>query len=91
MRNIIWIGLIVIALILGLVIGYTMNSTPTQSKNNYKSFIIDMGKSFSVSTSDCSQEYETRYGYKFGDCEISSAGIGERFFDRVECACWQEN
>ena len=89
MKQIIWISLIVITLILGLVIGYTLNSSPTPIKNNYKSFIIDMGKSFSVSTSDCSQEYEKQYGYKFGDCEISSASIGERFFDRVECFCWQ--
>ncbi len=90
MKQIIWISFIIIALILGLVIGYTMNSTPAQSQKNLRSFNIDTGKSFSVSTSDCSNEYEKQYGYKFGDCKISSAHIGERFFDKIECLCWQE-
>ncbi|MBS3075405.1 hypothetical protein J4429_03005 [Candidatus Pacearchaeota archaeon] len=49
-----------------------------------------MSNSVYVSTSDCSKEYENRFGLISGDCEISSASIGERFFDRVECFCWQE-
>jgi hypothetical protein len=90
MRKIIWIGLIVTSLILGLIIGYTMNSTPAQSQENYKSFIIEFEKNvIYASTSDCSNEYERLYGYKFGDCKISSAHVGERFIDRVDCSCWQ--
>ena len=92
MKQIIWISLIVIVLILGLVIGYSFNSSSTQTQKNLKSFNINIdNNAVYVSTSDCSQEYENKYGYKFGDCEIDSVHVGERFIDRVDCSCWQES
>lgn len=84
------IGLIVTALIVGLVIGYTIHSPPTQTKTNQKSFVIDVESNKILATSsDCIEEYKRQYGYSFGECEMDYVHVGSRFIDRIDCSCWR--
>jgi len=89
------VGLVIIILILGMFIGATFFSrTTTQAKQNFKSFVVDVSndKMVSVYTSDCIDEYQERYGYRNGECEITSASTqaGNSFIQDYGCSCWRE-
>ena len=96
MKQIIWIGLIVIALIVGLFFGSIMlNKTQIENKYNHQSFVVDATneKMVSVSTSDCIEEYERRYSYNcFEDCELTRAStqVGNSMLREYGCSCWCE-
>jgi len=89
------VGLIVIILILGIFIGATFFSrTTTQAKQNAESFVVDVfnDKMVSVYTSDCIEEYQNRYGYRNGECQITSASTqaGNSLLREYGCRCWIE-
>jgi len=96
MNKIILVGLIVIALIIGLFIGSIMlNRTQIADKYNHESFVVDATnkRMVSVYTSDCIEEYERRYSFNcLKDCELTSAStqVGNSMLREFGCSCWCE-
>ena len=95
MKKIVWISFIVIALILGILIGSIMfgRTNVETSKRNVVNFVVDASNKnmASIYPSNCREEYKDKYGYE-GDCEITkvTTQVGKSLIGEFGCNCWQE-